>query len=81
MTTRINDISSIDAETARQMLFFFRGGNVPIRWHEPTKDYGARWNTQGLSKREIIRCLKHYLARKIDQVMCKTFPLTEVISP
>jgi transposase len=31
---------------------------VRLRWHQPTRDYLARRTTQGLSKKEIIRCLK-----------------------
>jgi transposase len=29
---------------------------VRLRWHEPTRKYMARRTTQGLSKKEIIRC-------------------------
>jgi transposase len=55
----------------------YRGGNrqanaalyraviVRMRWHQPTIDYVTRRTTEGLSKREIIRCLKRYLAREI----------------
>jgi transposase len=28
-----------------------------LRWHQPTKDYVARRTAEGLSKKEIIRCL------------------------
>jgi transposase len=47
---------------------------VRMRWHEATKAYVARRTAQGLSKREIIRCLKRYLAREIYQIIHKTFP-------
>ncbi|HEX2297453.1 MAG TPA: transposase [Pseudonocardiaceae bacterium] len=55
----------------------YRGGNrqanaalyraviVRMRWHQPTIDYVTRRTAEGLSKREIIRCLKRYLARDI----------------
>ena len=55
----------------------YRGGNrqanaalyraviVRMRWHQPTIDYVTRRTAEGLSKREIIRCLKRYLAREI----------------
>jgi transposase len=33
--------------------------------HQPTKDYVARRTEQGLSKREIMRCLKRYVAREL----------------
>lgn len=36
-----------------------------MRHHQPTKDYVARRTAQGLSKREIMRCLKRYVAREL----------------
>lgn len=59
----------------------YRGGNrqanaalyraviVRMRWHQPTIDYVARRTAEGLSKREIIRCLKRYLAREIYHLL------------
>jgi transposase len=38
---------------------------VRLRWHQPTKDYLARRVQQGRSKREVIRCLKRYVAREV----------------
>jgi transposase len=38
---------------------------VRLRHHQPTRDYLARRTTQGLSKKDIIRCLKRYVAREI----------------
>jgi transposase len=38
---------------------------VRLRWHQPTKDYLARRTAEGKSKREIIRCLKRYIAREV----------------
>lgn len=55
----------------------FRGGHrqanaalyriviVRMRWHQPTIDYVERRTAQGLSKRDIIRCLKRFVAREI----------------
>ena len=55
----------------------FRGGHrqanaalyriviVRMRWHQPTLDYVARRTGQGLSKKDIIRCLKRFVAREI----------------
>lgn len=55
----------------------FRGGHrqanaalyriviVRIRWHQPTIDYVTRRTAQGLSKKDIIRCLKRFVAREI----------------
>jgi transposase len=33
--------------------------------HQPTRDYVARRTTEGLSKRDIMRCLKRYIAREL----------------
>lgn len=38
---------------------------VRMRHHQPTRDYVERRTTEGLSKREIIRCLKRFIAREI----------------
>jgi transposase len=55
----------------------FRGGHrqanaalyrivtVRMRWHQPTMDYVARRTIEGLSKKDIIRCLKRFVAREI----------------
>ena len=55
----------------------FRGGHrqanaalyrivtVRMRWHQPTIDYVARRTAQGLSKKDVIRCLKRFVAREI----------------
>jgi transposase len=42
---------------------------VRLRWHQPTKDYVARRTKEGKSKREIIRCLKRYVAREVFAVL------------
>ena len=36
-----------------------------MRWHQPTIDYVTRRTAQGLSKKDIIRCLKRFVAREI----------------
>ena len=55
----------------------FRGGHrhanaalyriviVRMRWHQPTIDYARRRTAEGLSKRDIIRCLKRFVAREV----------------
>ena len=55
----------------------FRGGHrqanaalyrivlVRMRWHQPTIDYVRRRTAEGLSKRDVIRCLKRFVAREI----------------
>ena len=40
-----------------------------LRWHQPTKDYLTRRTAEGLSKREIIRCLKRYVAREVFRAL------------
>lgn len=43
----------------------YRAVVVRMRWHPPTIAYVERRTKEGLSKREIIRCLKRYVAREI----------------
>jgi hypothetical protein len=38
---------------------------VRMRRHETARAYVERRTAEGLSKREIIRCLKRYIAREI----------------
>ncbi len=38
-----------------------------LRFHQPTVDYVARRTADGRTKRDIIRCLKRFLAREIYQ--------------
>jgi len=45
----------------------YRAVIVRMRFHQPTIDYVARRTAEGLSKRDIIRCLKRYLAREVYQ--------------
>ena len=35
------------------------------RWHASTIAYATRRSAEGLSKRDILRCLKRYIAREI----------------
>lgn len=49
-----------------------------LRWDERTKQYMDRRTTEGLSKKEIIRCLKRYIAREIYQIL--TAPTTTTIT-
>ena len=36
-----------------------------MKSHGPTRAYVARRTDQGMSKRDIIRCLKRYVAREL----------------
>ena len=47
----------------------YRAVIVRMRWHEPTITYVNRRTAEGLSKRDIIRCLKRYLAREIYHLL------------
>jgi len=42
---------------------------VRLRYCERTKAYAARRTAEGRSKREIIRCLKRYLAREVYRTL------------
>jgi transposase len=43
---------------------------VRLRWcHQPTTDYVARRTAEGKSKREIVRCLKRYVAREVYRAL------------
>jgi transposase len=42
---------------------------VRLRWHQPTRDYLARRTAEGKSKKEILRCLKRYVAREVFAVL------------
>jgi transposase len=43
----------------------YRTAIVRMRWHQPTIDYTARRTAEGLSRKDIIRCLKRFLAREL----------------
>jgi transposase len=40
-----------------------------MRHHEPTRTYFARRTAEGLTKREVIRCLKRYIAREVFKAL------------
>jgi transposase len=44
---------------------------VRLRWHQPTRDYLARRTAKGKTKKEIMRCLKRYVAREVFAVLCQ----------
>ena len=71
----VSPVEQSSGKTQRRRLN--RGGNrqanaalyrivlTRIRWDERTQAYLERRTTQGMSKREIIRCLKRYVAREL----------------
>jgi transposase len=40
-----------------------------LRWDPRTRAYAARRTTEGMNKKEIIRCLKRYIARDLYQAL------------
>lgn len=53
---------------------------VRMQHHEPTIAYVTRRTAEGLSKRDIIRCLKRYVIREVYHLV-KTNPRTgEILS-
>jgi transposase len=77
----VSPIEASSGKTVRHRLN--RGGNrqanaalyravlVRLRYHQPTRDYMTRRTTEGKTKKEIIRCLKRYLAREIYTALQK----------
>lgn len=53
----------------------FRAVLSRLRWDPATQEYLKRRTAEGLSKREIIRCLKRYLARTVYKVLSASLPL------
>ena len=51
----------------------YRAVIVRRRFHQPTRDDVARRTATGWTKREIIRCLKRFLAREIYQRVMTDF--------
>jgi transposase len=45
---------------------------VRMRSHWPTADYLRRRTAEGKIKREIIRCLKRFVAREIFSYLCRS---------
>jgi transposase len=45
---------------------------VRLRWHQPTHHYAARRTAEGKTRKEIIRCLKRYLAREVFAALHQT---------
>jgi transposase len=50
---------------------------VRLRHHGPTRAYLQRRTAEGRSKREIIRCLKRYIAREIYTALPRSTPPTQ----
>ena len=74
--------SPLDASSGRQQRHRLnRGGDrqanaalytiavCRLRWHQPTQAYMARRLAQGRTRREVIRCLKLYVAREVHRAI------------
>jgi len=48
---------------------------VRLRWHEQTQIYATRRTGEGLSKAEILRCLKRFIAREVFHTLLGRPPL------
>ena len=57
---RLNRGGDRQANTALYRIVIVR-----MRHHAPTRAYVERRSAEGLSKAEIIRCLKRYVAREV----------------
>jgi len=54
---------------------------VRMRYHPPTRAYVERRTKQGLSKLDIMRCLKRYIAREIYHQLTSPPPITPTACP
>ena len=61
---RLNRGGNREANWALYMLTLSR-----MAWHAPTRAYVARRTAEGLSKAEIIRCLKRFIAREVYRLL------------
>ena len=52
-----------------------------LGWHGPTQAYLARRTAEGLSKPEIVRCLKRYLARELYPLLARNPALRPASAP
>ena len=42
---------------------------VRLRWHEQSKAYAERRKAEGLSNKDILRCLKRFIAREVFHLL------------
>jgi transposase len=64
---RLNRGGNRDANRALHVLVLGR-----MSWDERTREYVARRTAEGKSGREILRCLKRYVAREVYRVLTAT---------
>jgi transposase len=73
---RLNRGGNRDANRALYMICLAR-----MRRDPRTRDYVARRPAEGKSKREIIRCLKRYLARETYRVLVSCVVCSSLTRP
>jgi len=79
--------SPVDASSGQQQRHRLnRGGDrqanaalyriviVRLRYHQPSRYYMERRLKEGLTKKEIVRCLKRYVAREVYQILNQPVP-------
>jgi transposase len=54
----------------------YRIAQSRLRWHPPTQNYLRRRLAEGKTRREIIRCIKRYLARELFPLLHTSPPST-----
>jgi transposase len=53
---------------------------VPLRWHQPSRDYLTRRTAEGKTTREIRRRLKRFTARQLFKLLgCYDQPGAEIL--
>jgi len=52
-----------------------------LRWDERSRAYAARRAAEGKTKKEIIRCLKRYIAREIYRLLHATGAVPTIEDP
>ena len=72
---RLNRGGNRDANRALHMLALGR-----MSWDERTREYVARRTAEGKSKREILRCLKRYVAREVYRILTAPGALPSYVS-
>jgi transposase len=73
---RLNRGGNREANRALYMICLAR-----MRRDRRTQEYVARRTTEGKSKREIIRCLKRYVAREVYRVLVSRVACSSPIGP
>jgi len=72
---RLNRGGNRDANRALHVLALGR-----MSWDERTREYVARRTAEGKSKREILRCLKRYVAREVYGILTAPGALPSSVS-